>query len=315
LRPPVDLLGGQPVGYTGELSKGPQSRRHAPFELRQQEQRFSPVVAGRLIGCRSEHDLAAELSSVCPAQEAGVLVDIFVLGHGVILMNQCSLLQEKFTRMGDVPATTTEPPRSSRTERRKARTRGAILDAAESLFAASGYGGTGVDDVAEQADVAVGSIYSYFGSKDGLYRAVIERALEDDRAAMDAAHRSASALDRLGAVGEALSQLHREHPILFRLSIAGPFDGALDAIPDLAHVIEDLTRAELARLEATIAAGIAEGVLRPVDPASTAAFLWASWRGMTALSLRPAPLGIDQEQLATITRTAIDLITKGLVIP
>ena len=40
---------------------------------------------------------------------------------------------------------------------------------------------TMIEDLSEQADVAVGSIYAHFGSKDGVYAALIDRALELDK--------------------------------------------------------------------------------------------------------------------------------------
>ncbi len=49
-----------------------------------------------------------------------------------------------------------------------------ILHAAEELFANSGIDGTSVRQIAEKADVPVGLINYYFGSKDGLYRAIFQ---------------------------------------------------------------------------------------------------------------------------------------------
>lgn len=48
-----------------------------------------------------------------------------------------------------------------------------ILLAASDLFAARGYGGAGVRDIAHRAGVSLGMIRHYFGSKEGLYRACI----------------------------------------------------------------------------------------------------------------------------------------------
>src|SRR5918911_926226 len=68
-------------------------------------------------------------------------------------------------------------PAEGRLQRRKARTVAAILDAAERHFLARGYEATKVDEIAADADVAVGSIYNHFESKEGLYAALLERAL------------------------------------------------------------------------------------------------------------------------------------------
>ena len=66
----------------------------------------------------------------------------------------------------------------SRSERRKARTTAAILDAAERHFLDRGFQAAKVDEIADDADVAVGSVYNHFASKEGLYGALLERALD-----------------------------------------------------------------------------------------------------------------------------------------
>src|SRR6476469_2573258 len=67
---------------------------------------------------------------------------------------------------------------ATRGARRRARTRAAILDADEAAFGDGSFRATRVEDVAEDADVSVGSIYLHFGNKDGLYLALVERAVE-----------------------------------------------------------------------------------------------------------------------------------------
>jgi AcrR family transcriptional regulator len=52
-----------------------------------------------------------------------------------------------------------------------------ILDAAERLFFVDGIGVTGVDRVAAEAGVAIATLYTHVGSKDGLLTAVLERRL------------------------------------------------------------------------------------------------------------------------------------------
>jgi AcrR family transcriptional regulator len=53
-------------------------------------------------------------------------------------------------------------------------TRGAVLAAARARFAAHGYDGTRLRDVAADADVDVALVSYFFGSKDGLFAAAME---------------------------------------------------------------------------------------------------------------------------------------------
>ena len=64
--------------------------------------------------------------------------------------------------------------RSTRRAEQAATTRRDILAAAGALFRARGYGATLIPVIAAEADVAVETIYRAFGSKAGLFRAVIE---------------------------------------------------------------------------------------------------------------------------------------------
>ena len=63
----------------------------------------------------------------------------------------------------------------SRKPRDPEHTRATILAAAQQEFAGKGLGGARVDSIAAAAAVNKRMIYHYFGSKDGLYLAVLER--------------------------------------------------------------------------------------------------------------------------------------------
>lgn len=64
-------------------------------------------------------------------------------------------------------------------ERKKARTQDAILQAAAELFGSGGYPQTTVEEIAERAEVGVGTVYNYFGSKRGLLIAWMVRMGEE----------------------------------------------------------------------------------------------------------------------------------------
>lgn len=50
-----------------------------------------------------------------------------------------------------------------------------LIDVAGQLFAERGYAGVGLTEVATRAQVTRGAVYHHFGSKDGLFSAVLER--------------------------------------------------------------------------------------------------------------------------------------------
>lgn len=80
-----------------------------------------------------------------------------------------------------LPAT---PPRVPGAERNPARSREAILDAAEQRFAERGYEATSLSDVGQAAGLSRAAPGYFFGSKADLYRAVIDRCFAEARAAV-----------------------------------------------------------------------------------------------------------------------------------
>lgn len=60
-------------------------------------------------------------------------------------------------------------------------TKARILKAAKAEFAANGLGGARVDEIAAKADANKRMLYHYFGSKEGLFKAVLEEAYLDIR--------------------------------------------------------------------------------------------------------------------------------------
>jgi AcrR family transcriptional regulator len=90
-----------------------------------------------------------------------------------------------------------------RNERRKARTRGALLAAGQRLFGERGFDGTTVAEIAEAADVAIGSFYNYFETKDELLAALLQETLAEHLRRMQA--RRAGIEDP----AEAISVAHR----------------------------------------------------------------------------------------------------------
>lgn len=72
-------------------------------------------------------------------------------------------------------------------QRDAARSRARILDAAERLFAQKGYESASLKEIGVAAGVSRNTPSYFFGSKEGLYRAVLERVLRDAGALVEGA--------------------------------------------------------------------------------------------------------------------------------
>lgn len=82
--------------------------------------------------------------------------------------------------MLDSPVSPRKFPRQERSRRTVER----ILDAAARIFHEQGYAGATTNDIADEADVSVGSLYQYFPNKDALLVALTKRHIESAAAGL-----------------------------------------------------------------------------------------------------------------------------------
>jgi AcrR family transcriptional regulator len=187
-------------------------------------------------------------------------------------------------------------------QRNPLRTRAAILDAAATLFAEQGYAATSLADVGARAGVSRGAPGYCFGSKAELYRAILERAIEEVRAAVRSGRERALASGRssddilAGAIGEYFDYLH-SHPIFVRLIERAALGG--EALPD------GLRPAIYAGQEAV--AAIAEAAGLDATPGSDASQLLLSmislcWFPVVHRHTVAPAIGVDLESPAGLER-------------
>src|SRR3954454_13502271 len=204
-----------------------------------------------------------------------------------------------------------------RLARRKARTVSAILDAAERHFLERGYESTKVDDIAHDADVAVGSLYNHFGGKEALYGALVSRALDLFEAYMDEDRDTeVSALEQTLDVAGRLARFARERPGQMRLlclieSATGP--AAHEELTEVSRRVTKSMADRERRTAALIEVAIRRGQVRPIDPRDAAAFLWSAWKGMLTLGPRAerAAPGRDRE-LRALLEAGLRIVVGGL---
>jgi AcrR family transcriptional regulator len=82
--------------------------------------------------------------------------------------------------------TETETAAPNRLDRRKARTRAALVSAARELLASRDPAEVSIQEITDTADVGFGSFYNHFESKADLFDAALEDVLEEHGALFDA---------------------------------------------------------------------------------------------------------------------------------
>jgi AcrR family transcriptional regulator len=196
----------------------------------------------------------------------------------------------------------------SRTARRAAATREAIIDAAQALLTEGGPAALMLDAVAERADVAVQTIYNRIGGRSALLIAVAERALEENRAYMDAVYAAPGGPpERIVQAAAAYARFAAERPHQFRLLADPPEE------PEALERVAELVEEQNAKLAAALREGIAEGSLNPaLDPELTATALWAMMNGLLGLAWRADRLRAEPQRLSALLDTAITVLLNGL---
>lgn len=196
----------------------------------------------------------------------------------------------------------------TRTARRVAANREAILDAAEDLLVEGGVDAITVDAVAERADVALQTVYNRVGRRPEVLVAIAERAVEDNRRYMDAAFAvEGTPLDRFTAVVAAYVRFAQERPHHFELLSNPPNE------PGALQPIAAKIAGQMAKLADVLASGMADGSFTSsMDPANAAVALWAMMDGVLSLRWRADRTVTDPQRLHDIIAISQSLVVDGL---
>jgi AcrR family transcriptional regulator len=143
------------------------------------------------------------------------------------------------------PSTPAGPP--SRVERRKARTRAALIAAAQRFFAEQGGTDASIQDITDAADVGFGSFYNYFSTKSELFEVALEEAFET--LASRIAEQLSGFDDPAVVFASSLrvsGRLHYTHPQLARVLMHATGRMMLSPMGLAAHAFNDIVAAQRA---------------------------------------------------------------------
>lgn len=207
--------------------------------------------------------------------------------------------------------------RSSKTSTAAA-TRERILDAALAEFGEKGYAGARMDEIAACAGANKQLLYHYFGSKDGLFEAMLHRSYHDFRGRDDLLREEIAGMEAIPALHRFVDYLFRPSPetVRFQLLVQDENRFAARHVRDLAEARDGYARL-VALLKDILDRGVAEGRFRAgLDPAE----LYISIAGLFMFRLSnahtlTAMLGIplDTEEGSDRSRqAAFDLILAAL---
>jgi AcrR family transcriptional regulator len=117
-------------------------------------------------------------------------------------------------------STETQQAGPSRADRRRERTRRRLIDAGRALIAERGVAGLRIQEITERADVALGSFYNHFPTKEHLVEQVVSESLTDLAATtVNTAEPSTDPAYVVAAACHDVTQLAHSDPDLARLVV------------------------------------------------------------------------------------------------
>ena len=200
--------------------------------------------------------------------------------------------------------------RAGNESERRSRKREDIVAAAARVFAAKGFTGTLIADIAREAGIGKGTIYEYFRSKEELFFGVFEwfAAESGRKAKIDVSTLSYPASERLSVLGESLMAAWMEMKPLYSLSLEFWAAAASSKMRGRFRTALRETYREFRDIvEAIVLEGIERREFDPsVNPVDIAATLVGSW---DALILQ-AWIEDDFDPMAT-GRTFMNTLLRG----
>jgi AcrR family transcriptional regulator len=186
--------------------------------------------------------------------------------------------------------------------------RDALLKAAVRVFGESGFDSATMERIAREADVAKGTTYLYYRSKQSIYDAALGSGLaeldERTRAAMDQA---GSLRDAIRAFITARAEYFFERRDFFRM-YAGAVARHITSSRSKPSEFHALLDRQARRLEQAIARAVARREIRRVDPAATALAIFDITRGLVARRITSS----GTRDLTHDVQFLSDLIWQGL---
>jgi AcrR family transcriptional regulator len=141
------------------------------------------------------------------------------------------------------------------------KTRANILEIAFEEFAGKGFTGARIDEIADRTHTSKNMIYYYFGSKENLYRKVLERSYSEIRRVESELHLSdMPVLDALKELVKFTFDYHTTHPDFVRLVMVENI--ALGAHIREMETLKNLNTGAIDICKDICRRGVKEGVIR-----------------------------------------------------
>ncbi len=194
----------------------------------------------------------------------------------------------------------------------RVRNRALILAAAEEVFATQGYRGATTAAIAEKAGLPKANVHYYFGTKEALYRAVLEDILGLWLGELDRITATSDPADSLAAYIRAKIRHSRERPLASKVYANEMIRGARHTRDFLKNELRSLVKEKAKVLEAWAKAGKIDPA---VDPVHLFSIIWAATQHYADFEVQVGAL-VGRRQLAAkdydeAAETVVRMVLKG----
>lgn len=201
-------------------------------------------------------------------------------------------------------------------DEKKAESRRRILDSARDVFFRDGFMRANLDEVAEKAGVAKGTLYRYFESKADLYVAVLTHNHEIFLDLMQSAGTQGdTALDRVRSIARFYFAHWLNHPDYFQIFWAVDNESVIGELPRA--VIDKIASFWERNLNVThevLRQGVESGELVPCDTWEVANVLWSIADSLIESDNTKARRQIRRRPLEPLYTHAIETVMRGILV-
>jgi AcrR family transcriptional regulator len=165
-----------------------------------------------------------------------------------------------------------EETKTSRRQREKERQRQEMLDAALILFTEKGYHNVKMHEIAEKAEFAIGTLYTFFRNKENLYKALmLQKSEEFNEAILKAIEGPEDEMEKLRSFITTKAELFQAHLPVIRLYFSEALGESFDLIADLNSELHKRRDRIMKVIESVFEKGIRKKRFRKIaDPCSLA---------------------------------------------
>ncbi len=202
-------------------------------------------------------------------------------------------------------------------EERKAQSRRTILESAREVFFRDGFMAANLDEVAERAGVAKGTLYRYFDSKADLYVAVLaDNGKVFTERMREAAGTSGTATERIRALSRFYLAHWLNHKEYFQIFWAIDNQTVIGQLPE--SVVDEVSRLweeSLSIVEEVLARGVEDGELVECDTWTASNILWTVANAVIQSDSTEARRKLRRGSLQDLYDQTLGIILLGLKRP